>query len=736
MIKRITALLIALLLLVGMVPSAFAEELPDSDIPGQETEAIQDEPIQEEPLPNENSIMALASTQNSIMLFDYADNGNYTTVLNSQVTCAYKPNGSGTTRTAYIKNMGWHFARYGGVAYADDPLYCIEPWRSYGASTSGNSVDRDVTLDGSGSTSGSNVWYALPEARREAIGLILLYSNQMWDHSVSVTTTKKDANPNVPPRVATQLLIFEIVCGLRDPDTFTRNSTNECGTAGDVFYNAGDIVLYNENRGHRPGQSENTIGGYVMLVETKARIGVFAIALGAYLPQFPSLVPEFEGQYEAFKKTLPDTVELIDGGLVTTKELSAAAGDKFRAADVDLVIVQLLTYATSYNMLPAVRDLDVPVVLVNLQKKKAPDYANTDTATWLGELYACGAVGEMVADLERAGKRHAVITGVVEGGDPVAQVEIEDWCKAAQVRRRFRDTNLAQIGRPYPGMMDLYIDETNLYHRMWLYTKQFDWEKMWAIADNITDEEAIHAKAEDILNTFDIESGATVETVWDMAKYVVAFEQWVKDEQIAFVASHYDGFAQGIAGKLDSMLIPAFSMLIKQGTACAVEGDIKVAMAMSILKTISGTGQLSEMYSIDFDKDICIIGHSGSGDADISQAKKPTMKIVPVFHGKTGGGYLTQFYPPVGPVTYLGITQDKDGHFKFVVAEGVNEEGPIFTFGDTNMRTRFTCGAREFCNRWSEAGPTHHMAAAVGRHIDTILKVAKIFNIPVDIVTR
>jgi len=28
------------------------------------------------------------------------------------------------------------------------------------------------------------------------------------------------------------------------------------------------------------------------------------------------------------------------------------------------------------------------------------------------------------------------------------------------------------------------------------------------------------------------------------------------------------------------------------------------------------------------------------------------------------------------------------------------------------------------------------MAAASGRHIDTILKVAKIFNVPVDIVTR
>ena len=86
------------------------------------------------------------------------------------------------------------------------------------------------------------------------------------------------------------------------------------------------------------------------LVETKAKVGVLSIALQAYLPQFPQLVPEFEAQYEAFKKTLPDTIEIIDGGMVTTKEQSMAAGDKFRAADVDLVILQMLTYCTSYKL--------------------------------------------------------------------------------------------------------------------------------------------------------------------------------------------------------------------------------------------------------------------------------------------------------------------------------------------------------------------------------------------------
>ena len=275
MIKRIIAFSIALVLCFGLIPGVSAAEAdtsgtdtqteateaeetvptstedtqpteeppPETESEPEESDAPADVPMDEPGLMDAASSgissWSIGSTQKSIMLFDYADNGDYTTRLNSQVACAYKPNGSGTTRTAYIKNLGWHFARYGGVAYADDPLYCIEPWRNYAASTSGNSVDREVTLDGSGSTTGSNVWYALPAARREAIGLILLYSDQMWNHSISVTTTKKDNNPNVPLRIATQFLIYEIVCGLRNPTTFESNSTNECGTSGDIFYNAG-----------------------------------------------------------------------------------------------------------------------------------------------------------------------------------------------------------------------------------------------------------------------------------------------------------------------------------------------------------------------------------------------------------------------------------------------------------------------------------------------------------------
>lgn len=254
-LKRCLSILLAVMLLIGIIPAAYAVESgADSTQPektvSEGTDSIDPteptEPTEPPDIINpqdDYAVMSVGSTQKSILLFDYADNGNYTTVLKSQVSCEYKPNGTGAARTAYIKNLGWHFARYGGVAYPDEPLYCIEPWRNYGASTPGNSVDRGVTLDGSGSTAGSNVWYAMPEDYREAIGLILLYSDRMWDHSVSVTTTKKDSNPNVPLRIATQFLIYEIVCGLRDPATFKSNSVNSCGTSGDIFYNAGEASV-------------------------------------------------------------------------------------------------------------------------------------------------------------------------------------------------------------------------------------------------------------------------------------------------------------------------------------------------------------------------------------------------------------------------------------------------------------------------------------------------------------
>ena len=129
-LKRCLSILLAVMLLVGIIPTAYAVESgADSTQPEktvsdgtQPTDSIDPteptEPTEPPDIPDtqdDYAVMSVGSTQKSILLFDYADNGNYTTVLKSQVSCEYKPNRTGAARTAYIKNLGWHFARYGGV---------------------------------------------------------------------------------------------------------------------------------------------------------------------------------------------------------------------------------------------------------------------------------------------------------------------------------------------------------------------------------------------------------------------------------------------------------------------------------------------------------------------------------------------------------------------------------------------------------------------------------------------
>ena len=108
----------------------------------------------------------------------------------------------------------------------------------------------------------------------------------------------------------------------------------------------------------------------------------------------------------------------------------------------------------------------------------------------------------------------------------------------------------------------------------------------------------------------------------------------------------------------------------------------------------------------------------------IAQAIEPYVDLLHV----TAGTYQKTF-----GITHPSMFEDHGRNVYLAAEIKKHVSVPVAT---TNMRTRFTCGAREFCNKWSEAGPTHHMAAATGRHIDTILKVAKIFNVPVDVITR
>jgi L-arabinose isomerase len=464
----------------------------------------------------------------------------------------------------------------------------------------------------------------------------------------------------------------------------------------------------------------------------KPRVAMLGVGLAAYWPQFKGMREAVSGHYAALQRRFPDHVEVISAGLVDTADAAHTAGRQFKAADVDLVFCHLTTYASSETLLPAVRELDVPVVLLNVQSVAALDMSKVKTiGDWLGAGCTCAGLPEMTAALLRLGKRFAVVTGHLEA-DPLLEGEIRRWCIAVGIRHRFRNETIGVLGRFYPGMMDLAVDETHLFRRFGVYVRHLLWEDISAGFEQIGTDEKTRRAAE-LADSFDHGGELKQRDFESIAEVLGALEALIERHRLCALPNHYETTPEGRQADLLAALNPALSVLNTRGIACPVEADIKTALAMLMLKPFAGSATLAELYSMDFREDICIIGHSGAGDAAISD-RKPRLAVSDVFHGKSGRGYLTQFYPAEGPVTLLSLTQDAYGEYRLVAAEGECVSGPTLGFGDTNGRIRFKSGLRAFVNRWAEQGPTHHGALGRGHHVENLRAAAKMFDLPLVVV--
>ena len=103
-----------------------------------------------------------------------------------------------------------------------------------------------------------------------------------------------------------------------------------------------------------------------------ARIGVFGVGFHAYWPQFEGLLDELLRKLATLVEMVKSfDVEVVDFGMVDDAESAYAVLPRLRAADLDLVFCDMLTYATSASFAAIVRGLDVPIVMVALQPLSA-----------------------------------------------------------------------------------------------------------------------------------------------------------------------------------------------------------------------------------------------------------------------------------------------------------------------------------------------------------------------------
>jgi L-arabinose isomerase len=464
-----------------------------------------------------------------------------------------------------------------------------------------------------------------------------------------------------------------------------------------------------------------------------ARVGIFGIGLAAYWPQFAGLRERIEGyQRRVEERAAALGADVVSAGLVDTEQAARAAGDRFAAAQVDLVLCHAVTYATSSTVLPVAQAAGVPVVLLGLQPARSLDYEHTDTGEWLANCAAC-CVPEIAGAFTRARIPYDTVAGTID--DERAWARIGAWVRAAGVARALRHARFGFLGHVYPGMLDMYTDFTAVHGQVGAHVEVLEIDDLGARVAQATDDDVAAKTAEiEAMFAFADPSADPIAGPIDpeqldwSARVAVGLDRLAADFELDALTYYYRGVDGNEAERLGAGVIVGNSLLTARGVPTAGEGDLKTNVAQLILDRLGAGGSYTEYYALDLDEDFVLMGHDGPGHVAIAQ-EQPTLRALRLYHGKRGAGLSVEFKVRYGPVTIVGCTQTADGRLKLLVAEGESIPGATFRIGNTNSRLRFGLAPAEFLERWCAEGPTHHVALGVGHVAAEVRAVARLLDL-------
>jgi len=489
----------------------------------------------------------------------------------------------------------------------------------------------------------------------------------------------------------------------------------------------------------------------------KPRIGLYSLGLKAYWPQFPGLKERLAGYGTFLAEEMSSQAEVYNYGFVDDEKSGREAGEYFNAHNVDLIFCHNATYVTSSAVLPVHQACKAPVVVLNLQPAPRADYLNITTGEWLAQCTGC-SVPEISNALSRAAISFRVINGLlglrenpsgvtadeVSAERPEAQRawrEINEYIKAAGVKRTLAQARFGFLGGYYSGMLDMYSDLTMLSAQSGLHIELLEMCDLMTIFKNVTAEESA-AKLREISAMFTISEDSPSEPLarkpapeqldW-ASRVAVALEKLVDNYELDALSYYYHSQADSEYEELQAGFIVGMSLLTARGIPCAGEGDIKTNLAMKICDILDIGGSFSEIVIVDYLDGTILMGHDGPFHIKIAD-DKPVLRGMGLYHGKRGSGVSVEAKVKSGPVTLLGCSQTSYGKLKLIISEGKATNGTIMQIGNTQTPIKFALEPDAYMDRWFKEAPTHHLALSVGHNAALLVKTAELLNIPYVIV--
>jgi L-arabinose isomerase len=443
----------------------------------------------------------------------------------------------------------------------------------------------------------------------------------------------------------------------------------------------------------------------------RPRIGILGIMQDLYDDMIPGIAQRQEGYAAELAAHLAGVAEFIPSKAIKYREDAVRAMREFENADLDGVMVVMLTYGPAMRVARLLSESRLPVLMANIQPEPnvTPAWDMADMTYNQGVHGAQDTSNAMV----RAGKRFAVLTD--DWRSEQFQADVGAFARAAATITAWKSLKTAIFGYAMNDMGDIRVDESALIRSLGPEILSVAQGDMYRGMQTVTDGQIAEVIAfED--ETFEIDPRLSAEERADHARMQVAIEAILTERGFGAYTAHFD--AIGEDGRFSRLPLAAASSLMAKGYGYAAEGDILTACLVYAGHQLIGDAHFTEMYAMDFPSDSILQSHMGEGNWKIARTDRPVKLIKrPLGIGRLADPptFLFQYQP--GPATLATLVSLEGTRWRLVCAEGENldsQELPALEMPYGQFRP--ASGVRACLNGWLAAGGPHHEVMNLGHH--------------------
>lgn len=461
-----------------------------------------------------------------------------------------------------------------------------------------------------------------------------------------------------------------------------------------------------------------------MLTKVRPKLGFLGLMQGLYDKSQPE-IPAYEEKFiHALLEKLSDVADIDFPGIAKDKSYIDKYVKYFNDQDYDGILYVNLLYSPGMRIIQAFEHNDLPVLIANIQ----PLPSVHDKWDWslLTTNQGIHGAQDSANMLMRVGANRTIITE--DWQSERFHDYVEDWAMAAATAKAIRKTSACVFNKMY-GMGDILGDEIAFCKKFGMFIK---YDSVGLIVEKM--DEVTEAEIDEVIKEneerYEIDPKITEEQHRYAARLQLAFQKYMDENGFDAFSPNFTIYYDD-GKRIRQLPIMGASNLMAKGYGYSAEGDVHCMLLMCLGHLLIGDPGFTEMYSLDYERDACLMAHMGEGNPAIARKDRP-VKLIDRFLdiGDMENPPTPVFSAEPGVCTMASLVAVSGDQYRMVVARGVNlddKEIPGIPMPYTFFRP--DSGIRAAMDKWLEYGGTHHEVMFLGDHVQRLKMLCHIMDI-------